>query len=221
MFGEAQDPTGGTTLFSAHSILGFRAKRTRSLNALQGGQAWPPLQATPKRRVNCTHIAHMGRAGRSSDAVRGGRGGGEVAPLGEAHGPRHGVEVGRHVGHLRLNGEGGIWVFEAVAGDDADDALVRQVQARGRLEQPGHAGGGRRLSEDALLLGKQSAGRQDLVVGHGVDGAAGLVAGGQGAFPARRVADAYGGGDRLRVVDRPAADDGGGAGRTGPLTSSG
>ena len=106
-------------------------------------------------------------------------------------------------------------VLEAVAGDGADDA-------RARRHEPGRRGSASSPATQAAEAGSTktpSCGREvavrveDLLVGHGVDAAAGLVAGGDGLLPRGGVADADGRGDRLGVVDGVAEDDRRGAGR--------
>src|SRR3990172_622559 len=113
-----------------------------------------------------------------------------AARLREPHRPHDGVRVRGNVGHLRLDGEGGVRVLQAVAGDYADDGLIaealRYLRVRGArpLQQAGHAGRRGWLGQNALLPGQQAVRLQDLLVRDGADGAAGLVAGGGGAPPA-------------------------------------
>src|SRR4051794_2655399 len=63
-------------------------------------------------------------------------------------------------------GERGLRVLEAVAGEDADDA-VGPFDAVG--EQPGDAGGGGRLAEHALVGREEAVGVEDLGVGDRLD----------------------------------------------------
>src|SRR5436190_2019877 len=74
--------------------------------------------------------------------------------------------LARHDG-ARLR-ERGLRVLEPVAGEHARDPVG---VARPVLEQPGHAGGRRRLAEDALLAGQEAVRVEDLVVADRVDGA--------------------------------------------------
>src|SRR6478735_6353088 len=104
--------------------------------------------------------------------------------------------------------QGPLGVLEPVTGHGAHDACagghepcgVARQQARDRR---GRAG----LDEDALLRREVAVGVEDLLVGDGLDAATGLVAGGDGLLPRRRVADADRGRDGLGVVDRVAEDD--------------
>ena len=96
--------------------------------------------------------------------------------------------------------------------DYTDHGLFGQVQPRPRLQQAGHAGRRRGLSEDALFQGEQMVGGNDLIVGNGIDSAAGLVAGGESALPTGRVTDADGGGYGLRILHGLTPDYGRGAG---------
>ena len=75
-------------------------------------------------------------------------------------------------------------VFQAAAGEDADGGLSGEVDAVTRELQ--HAGNRRRrcrFDEDPLLTREEGIGIQDLLVGDGVDAAAGLVAGGDREVP--------------------------------------
>src|SRR5689334_10198296 len=128
----------------------------------------------------------------------------------ERRGCREGVD--RHAGGDDLSPVGGaqrpLGVLQAVPGDGADDpgprrheaGLVAREQARNRRRGP-------RLDEDALLRREVAVGLEDLLVGDGLDAAAGLVASGHGLLPRRRVADADRRGDGLGMVDRVTEDD--------------
>ena len=81
------------------------------------------------------------------------------------------------------------------------------------ISRPATPGGGRRLDEHPDLRREQPVGGEDLVVGDGLDQAAGRVAGLDRLLPRRRVADPDGGGDRLGLGHGVAEDDRRGARR--------
>ena len=96
---------------------------------------------------------------------------------------------------------GGIRVFQAMPGQRRDDGDRFGEEALcGQFAQPGDGRGAGRFREQSFQRGEHRVGSQNLRVGHGVDQAAGLVAGGNGAVPAGRIADANGGRHRLRVA---------------------
>ena len=88
--------------------------------------------------------------------------------------------------------------LQAVAGDEEHNAVVAADLARldRRPERPErHAGGG--LSEDARGPREKRHVLADRVLGHGVDGAAGLARGRDGEVAVGRVADRERAGDRV------------------------
>src|SRR5262249_34029012 len=121
------------------------------------------------------------------------------------HGGVHGVLAAREA-------LGGFRVFETVAGEDANAGGAGDATfGAGDLEKAGDRGGGGRLTEDAFFSRHARVGIEDLVVCNAIDGAAGFVARCNGAFPARRVADSDGGGDRLWICNRVPENDRSGA----------
>jgi hypothetical protein len=87
-----------------------------------------------------------------------------------------------------------------------------EAAARAELQRAGERDGGGGLGEDALGAGEEAVRGHDLLVGARLDGAAGLVARGDGALPAGGVADADGAGQRVRLLDDLAEHDRRGAG---------
>ena len=96
-----------------------------------------------------------------------------------------------------------VGIFKTMAGEYADDGVALLEQAfRLFLDDAGEAGRRSRFAESAFGRGDQLVGADDLVVGHGVDQSSGIVSRRQGLVAAGRVADADGGGDGLRILDR-------------------
>ena len=72
---------------------------------------------------------------------------------------------------------GSVGILEAVAGEHAHDRRTRVQPARGgHLAYAGDGRGGCRLAEDALVAREVAIRGEDLLVGHGFDDAARLVA---------------------------------------------
>src|SRR5439155_5634989 len=102
------------------------------------------------------------------------------------------VDLGNRAGQ----GPRAIRVLHAVPGENADHPpRVAQPTGVRALAQTGDGSGRRGLAEDAFTPRDEAVRVEDLVVGHGVDRAAGFVARCDGALPRGRVADAYRGGD--------------------------
>ena len=133
-----------------------------------------------------------------SDADRGPRRRGHVSPRGRAPLPPSSHRRGTRTGCTdRRRVDRPLGVLQAMTGDGAHHALARrQPTRRVHRDQPGDAGRGGRLDEDALLGGEHPVRGEDLLVGHRLDQPTGLVAGGDRQLPRRRVADPDRRGDR-------------------------
>src|SRR5579862_3032721 len=129
------------------------------------------------------------------------------------------TDYSQHFIHIRLAGggrggvrHGGVGVFQSVAGQCHDQRRAFGENAACQmLAEARNAGSRGGLDEDPFLRREKFVGVENFGVAHHVDQPARLIAGGFGEFPTCRIADANGGGDGLRFLDRMTAHDGRGA----------
>ena len=195
-----------------------RGRRRGSRSRRRGWRSWPG----PRRRSS----ARPGRRSGSSTSVSLHRRRTAAARPRPTH--RH-PSASMTAGSVASASSGGSTRRAPLSGSFRPCPVSTQTTVRVGVEPPlgaqlpdaGQARRRGRLAEDAGQPDDVPVGGEDLVVGHRLDQAAALVAGGGRLLPRRRVADPDRGRERLRVLDRVARPRSARRRRPGSPTSRG